>query len=320
MPSWITRRRAGRGSRAAVVRVPHSSSRGCKPGPLSTTPYPRTAVPGSMPSTLTGKLSGLGLGQLSGVDIEVRGDPGHVVQLFEDLHELENALGVRALDLDRVLGDHRELGRVDGELPRGERVLDRVQGGRRGGDDVLLALAGEVLGAGIERGLERGILLGLGGVEIDLPLPVEHPGHRVGGAEVAAVPAERVPDLGDRPIRIVGRGLDEDRGTARPIALVGELLVDAAFELARALLDRPVDVVPRHVHRLGRVDGGAEARVAAGVAAARLGGDGDLADDLGPGRGAAGVGDGLLALDLLPLAVAGHGQLLDAGEVWYAET
>src|SRR5882724_11609851 len=189
VPSWSTRSRAGRGSRAVVVRVPHSSSRGCCPDPLSTTPYPRTAVPGSMPSTLTGELSGLGLRQLRGVDVEVRGDLGDVVQLFQHFHELEDTLGVRALDLHRVLGHHGELGRVDRELPGPKRVLHGVEGGGRGGDDVLVALAGEVLGTRLERGLERRVLIVLDGVQIDLALPVEHPGDGVGGAEVAAVPA-----------------------------------------------------------------------------------------------------------------------------------
>jgi hypothetical protein len=46
--------------------------------------------------------------------------------------------------------------------------------------------------------------------------------------------------------------------------------------------------------------------IAVGVAAARLGGDGDLADELGPGGGAAAVGDRLLPLDLLPFTMAGH--------------
>ena len=101
-----------------------------------------------------------------------------------------------------------------------------------------------------------------GGVEVDLTLSVEHPGHRVRGAEVAAVPAEGVADLGDRAVGVVGRGLDEDRGAARAVSLVGHLLVFAALELAGALLDGAVDVVVRHVHRLGRVDRGAQARIA----------------------------------------------------------
>jgi hypothetical protein len=94
---------------------------------------------------------------------------------------------------------------------------------------------------------------------------------------------------------------------APPGALVGQLLVGAALELAGALLDGALDVVVGHVDGFGRVDRRPQPGVTAGVAAAALGGHGDLADDFGPGGGAAGVGDGLLALDLLPLAVAGHG-------------
>src|SRR6266498_2001491 len=106
VPSWITRSLAGRGSRAVVVRVPHSTSRGWGPGPLSTTPYPSTAVPGSIPSTLTEALSGLGLGQVGGVDVEVGGDLGDVVQLFQHFHEPEDPLGVGSLHFHRVPGHH----------------------------------------------------------------------------------------------------------------------------------------------------------------------------------------------------------------------
>src|SRR4051812_41270804 len=115
-------------------------------------------------------------------------------------------------------------------------------------------------------------------------------------------------DLRDGPVGVVGRGLDEDGGAARPVALVGQLLVDAALQLTGALLDGPLDVVARHVDRLGGVDRGAEPGIAAGVSAAALGRHGDLADDLGPGRRAPGIGDRLLALDLLPFAMAGHGR------------
>src|SRR5690348_6967660 len=135
VPSWITRKRAGRASRAAVVSVPHSTSRGGAPAPPSTTPYPRIAVPGSMPSTFTGALSGLGLSELRGVDVEVGGDAGDVVQLFEGLHELENALRVGPFDFDRVLRHHGELGRIDGETLGAERLLHGMEAGRRRGDE-----------------------------------------------------------------------------------------------------------------------------------------------------------------------------------------
>src|SRR5919112_2646031 len=102
----MTRSRAGKASRAGVVSVPHSTSLGWRLGPVSTTPYPITAVPGSIPSTFTARRSGLGLGQLGGVDIEVGEDLGDVVQLLEHLDQLEDPLRVDALDLDRVPGHH----------------------------------------------------------------------------------------------------------------------------------------------------------------------------------------------------------------------
>src|SRR3989449_10407576 len=58
----------------------------------------------------------------------------------------------------------------------------------------------------------------------------------------------------------------------------------------------------------GGVDGGAEPGVAGGVAAALLGGDRDLADQLGEQRAAPLVGDGFLPLDLLPFAMTSHGK------------
>src|SRR5206468_10797118 len=107
-------------------------------------------------------------------------------------------------------------------------------------------------------------------------------------------------------VRVGGRRLDEARRSAGAVALVGVLLVDDPLQLAGALLDGALDVVLRHVLGLGGVDGGAEAGIAGGVAAALLGGDGDLADHLGEGGAALLVRDGLLPLDLFPLAMAGH--------------
>src|SRR3954469_15543558 len=104
------RRRTGSGAREGAVRVPHSTSTGCRADSPSTTPYPSTAVPGSMPSTLTGVPSGFRLGQLSCVDIEVGENLGNVLQLFEHVHEPYNALGVGPFHPNRVAGNHCELG------------------------------------------------------------------------------------------------------------------------------------------------------------------------------------------------------------------
>src|SRR5881392_2485599 len=100
------RNRAGSGSRARVVSVPHSRRRGWWDEPVSMTPYPRTAVPGSMPSTFTAFASGLCLRQLGCVDVEVRGHLRDVVQLFKHIHETNDALGIGSFDADGVLRDH----------------------------------------------------------------------------------------------------------------------------------------------------------------------------------------------------------------------
>src|SRR5689334_23805616 len=51
----------------------------------------------------------LGSCQLLDVDIEIRPDLLDVVQLLDRFDELEQRLGVAAFDLNRCLGDHREL-------------------------------------------------------------------------------------------------------------------------------------------------------------------------------------------------------------------
>src|SRR6184192_4875181 len=95
---------------------------------------------------------------------------------------------------------------------------------------------------------------------------------------------------------------------ARPVPLVGHLFVLHALQLPRALLDGTLDVVERHVLRFRRVDRGPEPGVARWIPAALLCRDGDFPDQLGEEGPAPRVGNGLLALDLLPLAVAGHGS------------
>src|SRR5256885_10045470 len=137
----------------------------------------------------------------------------------------------------------------------------------------------------------------------DLGIAVEHPRHRVRGAEVTAVALEGVADLRDGAIRVVGGRFDEEGRAAGPVRLVGDFLVRDALELARSLLDGALDVVERHILGLSGVDGGAEPGVAPGIAAALLGGDRDFADQLSEQRAAPLVGDGLLPLDLLPFAV-----------------
>jgi hypothetical protein len=101
-------------------------------------------------------------------------------------------------------------------------------------------------------------------------------------------------------IAVVGQHVDQHGDAAGRVALVGDLLVRLARQLAGALLDGPLDVVLRHVDFLGRLHGCLQPHVALRIAAAVLGGDGDLAEDLGEELAALHVRLALLALDLRP--------------------
>src|SRR6476620_4514874 len=104
--------------------TPHSTSVGGRvPSPL-TTPYPVVAVPGSMPRTIT---DGSRLRHLRHVHVEVGFDLLHVVELLETLEQLDQRLGVLALDANRVLGKPHDLGARGSEALRVERRLHRVE-------------------------------------------------------------------------------------------------------------------------------------------------------------------------------------------------
>src|SRR6266496_4069721 len=310
MPSCSSCSRWGNGMRRPNLITPHSTSRPMPgtpfPPPVSITPYPVTAVPGSTPRTLT---SPGHRGHRLGVDVEVREHLGDVVHLLESLDEVQQRLGVAPFDLHGVLRDHGDLGALHGELLGPQRFVHGVKLVRRRGDHEDVALAVHVLGAGVERRFHGHVFVGFP-VHYDLPLAVEHPRDRIGGAEVAAVAREHVADFGDGAVGVVGGRLDQDRRAARAIPLVHHFLVRDPLELAGPLLDGALDVVPRHVLGFGGVDGGAEAGVAGRVAAPLLRGDRDLADDFGEGGAALLIGDGLLPLDLLPFAMARHGNNL----------
>ena len=100
------------------------------------------------------------------------------------------------------------------------------------------------------------------------PFLAEQVRHRTRIAHVAAVLAEDVPDVADRAVAIVGRGLDQNRRAARPVAFEGDLFVGHARQLARAALNRTLDVVLRHVFSLCRSHCSAQSRILFRIAAA----------------------------------------------------
>src|SRR5205814_3926090 len=75
------------------------------------------------------------------------------------------------------------------------------------------------------------------GVDHDLPLPSEHPGHAAGGAQVAAGAAEEVADITAGAVAVVGQGVDDDGHAMRSVALEAKLLERGATQLTGAALD-----------------------------------------------------------------------------------
>ena len=185
-----------------------------------------------------------------------------------------------------------------------------VEGGRSRDDFPVVAVVAQVVGAGVERRGHQRLFVDLRLLDDDVALALEHPGHAVLGAEVAPVLAEHVADLADGAVAVVGDRLDDHRGAAGAVALVGDFLVADARFLTRAATDRSRDVVVGHVRRLGIGDDGAEPRVHPGVAAADAGGDGQFLDDAREDLAALGVEGALLVLDGVPLGMARHNRAI----------
>jgi len=164
-------------------------------------------------------------------------------------------------------------------------------------------LFADVLGSGLQGLFHQRLLVHGLAVQRDVAPFLEHPGDTAAGAQTAAVLGEDVPDLRHGAVFVVGEGLDEDRRTPGPVALVDDLLVVHALQFAGALLDAALDVVLGHVFGPGRQDRRPEPGVAQLVAAAHAGGHRDLLDQLGENLAALGIVGALLVLDARPLIV-----------------
>ena len=188
-----------------------------------------------------------------------------------------------------------------------DRVLHGFEHRRLGDHFPVLAVVAQVVGAGFEHGVQQLLLVDAGLLDDHVALLREHPRDRVLRAEVAVVLAQHVADLADGAVLVVGHRLDDDRRAAGAVALVVDLFVGDARQLAGAALDRPLDVLGRHVGRLGFGDHGAQPRVHVEVAAAIPGRDGHFLDEAREQLAALGVKRALLVLDGVPLGMAGHG-------------
>ncbi len=146
----------------------------------------------------------------------------------------------------------------------------------------VFAFVTEVFGACIENDFGELIFAGGGLGYGDDTFLGEHPGDCSLGSEVAAVLREGVADFADGAVFVVGEDFDDERDATRAVALIGDLLVGDAFELAGAALDGALDVVGWHVLCFGGGDGSAETGVAVRIAtAAGLGSYGDFLDQAG---------------------------------------
>src|SRR5690606_38329870 len=126
---------------------------------------------------------------------------------------------------------------------------------------------------------------------------------RVG--ERATVSGKRGPDVGRGAVAVVGEALDEQRDPVGPVPLVHHrLVVGATGLLARAALDRALDVVVRYGVLLRLLDGVVERRVAGRVATTGAGRDLNVLDQTGEELAPTGVDHSLLVLGRRPLRVA----------------
>ena len=107
--------------------------------------------------------------------------------------------------------------------------------------------------------------------------------------------------LGNGAVAVVGHRLDQDSDAVRTVALIGDLVVMHAVQIAAAALDGAVDGIVRHIGGLGVADALAQAGVGIGIAPAGTGRDGYFLDELGEDLAALGVGCALLMLDCVPL-------------------
>src|SRR5256885_1946140 len=113
------------------------------------------------------------------------------------------------------------------------------------------------------------LVLVASGSEDQLSDMLELEGHGTFRAHVATVLAEGVTHIRHSAHAIVGHGVHDDGRAADAIAFVADFLVGHAFEVARGLVDVALDVVGRHVGRLGLFHRQAQARVGAEIAPSR---------------------------------------------------
>ena len=147
-------------------------------------------------------------------------------------------------------GDLGDLGVLRSDGGGLEGVGDGLEVFGVGENFPVFAFVGEIFGTGIENDLGQLLFAGGGLGDGDDALGGEHPGDGTVGTEVAAVLGKGVADFADGAILVVGEDIDDDGDASGAVALVGDLLVGDAFELAGAALNGALDVFRRACSRL----------------------------------------------------------------------
>ena len=111
---------------------------------------------------------------------------------------------------------------------------------------------------------------------------LKHPGDTATVSQLPPFLENRVPQICDGSVSIVGKSFDKNGNTTRAIALVGNFIVRHTFELSSAAFDRTIDVVVGHVAGFGILDRGPKPGISRRITAADSGCDRDLFEQLGP--------------------------------------
>ena len=137
---------------------------------------------------------------------------------------------------------------------------------------------------------------------------MEHEAHTAGLAEVPAVFVEIMPHIRRRAVAVIGERLDDYSDTVGAVALVLQRLIAVGIAVAGRLFDDALDVVVGHVVGLCLGDGILQLGVGRRVgAAALLDRNRDLTAHLGKNLGLLPVCFFLLALNIVPFRMSGHG-------------
>jgi len=141
---------------------------------------------------------------------------------------------------------------------------------------VLVLIALNVVGTGIDRGFHERVLVDGIGRDVDFTLAVELIRNTALSCHTTAVFGENRADIGSGAVEIVGCHFHDECDAGGAVAFVGNFLDGVATEFAGAFFDGTVDVVLGHGDGLGIVDCGAETGISGWISATSTGGECDF--------------------------------------------